>query len=185
MLVQARDSNAAPVVYTPRHLAGQILVTRSALEGERKQVTTCCSAISRLGWPGRRLGPERMHALLNRFFELALHAVHRYGGTVNQFLGDGLMALFGAPLAHEDHARRGAGGQELYDSLQQHQEDFRYLQGQMSHEASSHLQVRMGLHTGTVVVGSIGDNLRMDYAAVGTLPTWRRVSSNSPIAAPF
>ena len=167
-LVQARDSNAAPVVYTPRHLAEQILTTRSALEGERKQVTVLfCDLPDSVGL-ARRLGPERMHVLLNRFFELALHAVHRYGGTVNQFLGDGLMALFGAPLAHEDHARRGVlAAQELHDSLQQHQEDFRYLQGQLSHEAPHQLQVRMGLHTGTVVVGSIGDNLRMDYTAVG------------------
>jgi class 3 adenylate cyclase/tetratricopeptide (TPR) repeat protein len=166
--VQARDSNAAPVVYTPRHLAEQILTTRSALEGERKQVTVLfCDLPDSVGL-ARRLGPERMHTLLNRFFELALHAVHRYGGTVNQFLGDGLMALFGAPLAHEDHARRGVlAAQELHDSLQQHQEDFHYLQGQMSHEVPHQLQVRMGLHTGTVVVGSIGDNLRMDYTAVG------------------
>jgi class 3 adenylate cyclase/DNA-binding winged helix-turn-helix (wHTH) protein/tetratricopeptide (TPR) repeat protein len=166
-LVQARDSNAAPVVYTPRHLAEQILTTRSALEGERKQVTVLfCDLPDSVGL-ARRLGPERMHGLLNRFFELALHAVHRYGGTVNQFLGDGLMALFGAPLAHEDHARLGVlAAQELHDNLRQHQEDFRYLQGQLQREASD-LQVRMGLHTGTVVVGSIGDNLRMDYTAVG------------------
>jgi class 3 adenylate cyclase len=90
-LVQARDNNAAPVVYTPRHLAEQILTTRSALEGERKQVTVLfCDLPDSVGL-ARRLGPERMHALLNRFFELALHAIHRYGGTVNQFLGDGLM----------------------------------------------------------------------------------------------
>ena len=77
-----------PASYTPPHLAQRILTLRSALEGERK------------------LGAEAMHTLLNRFFALALAEVHRYEGTINQFLGDGFMALFGAPIAHEDHARR-------------------------------------------------------------------------------
>lgn len=167
-LVQARDSNAAPVVYTPRHLAEQILTTRSALEGERKQVTVLFCDLPDSVSLARRLGPERMHVLLNRFFELALHAVHHYGGTVNQFLGDGLMALFGAPLALEDHTRRGVlAAQEIHDSLVQHQEDFRQLQEQIQGHTPSYIQIRMGLHTGVVVVGSIGDNLRMDYTAVG------------------
>jgi hypothetical protein len=105
-LVQARDSNAAPVVYTPRHLAEQILTTRSALEGERKQVTVLFGDLPDSVGLARRLGPERMHALLNRFFELALHAVHRYGGTVNQFLGDGLMARISAPCRDRRASRR-------------------------------------------------------------------------------
>ena len=178
VLVQARDSNAAPVVYRG------IWPSRSSSRAVRWKASASkslfCDLPDSVGL-ARRLGPERMHALLNRFFELALHAVHRYGGTVNQFLGDGLMALFGRHWRMRIMLDGVLAAQELYDSLQQHQEDFRYLQGQMSHEASSHLQVRMGLHTGTVVVGSIGDNLRMDYRPWGTLPTWRRVSSSSPI----
>jgi class 3 adenylate cyclase len=109
-LVQARDSNAPPLAYTPRHLAEQILTTRSALEGELKQVTVLFCDLPDSTGLAERLGPECMHALLQRFFELALDAVHRYGGTINQFLGDGFMALFGAPLALEDHARRGVLG---------------------------------------------------------------------------
>ena len=89
-LVQARDSNAPPLTYTPRHLAEQILTTRSALEGELKQVTVLFCDLPDSTGLAERLGPECMHALLQRFFELALEAVHRYGGTINQFLGDGL-----------------------------------------------------------------------------------------------
>src|SRR5437867_12865888 len=101
-----------------------------------------------------------MHTLLSRFFELALGEVHRYEGTINQFLGDGFMALFGAPLAHEDHARRG-----VLAAL---------ATGRAPREAEAHLAreagtvaVRMGLNTGSVVVGAIGNDLRMDYTAVG------------------
>jgi class 3 adenylate cyclase len=107
-----------------------------------------------------RLGPDTMHDLLNRFFETALAEVHRYEGTVNQFLGDGFMALFGAPLAHEDHARRAAlaalGVARAFE---------RPLV--LDSGAQVSLSVRMGLNTGLVVVGAIGDNLRMDYTAVG------------------
>jgi class 3 adenylate cyclase/predicted ATPase len=106
-----------------------------------------------------RLGPEHMHTLLNRFFELALDAVHRYEGTINQFLGDGFMALFGAPLAHEDHARRGVlSALTLQRTLQE--ADLGKPYGEVC-------QFRMGLNSGLVVVGSIGDNLRMDYSAIG------------------
>ena len=115
-----------------------------------------------------RLGPECMHALLQRFFELALEAVHRYGGTINQFLGDGFMALFGAPLALEDHARRGVlAALALHESLRAHQADFGRLQAEASHEPPRQIQIRAGCNTGVVMVGSIGDNLRMDYTAVG------------------
>ncbi len=110
------------------------------------------------------LGPEGMHALLNRFFEFSLSAVHRYGGTINQFLGDGFMALFGAPLALEDHARRAVlAALELHQNVQG-----RPLELPPELDVSSLcIEIRMGLNTGTVVVGSIGDNLRMDYTAVG------------------
>ena len=161
-------SNAPPLAYTPRHLAEQILTTRSALEGELKQVTVLFCDLPDSTGLAERLGPECMHALLQRFFELALEAVHRYGGTINQFLGDGFMALFGAPLALEDHARRGVlAALALHESLRAHQADLARLQAEASHEPPRQIQIRAGCNTGVVMVGSIGDNLRMDYTAVG------------------
>jgi class 3 adenylate cyclase len=108
-----------------------------------------------------RLGPEGMHVLVNSFFGVALTEVHRYEGTVNQFLGDGFMALFGAPLAHEDHARR-AALTALGIARTLRERPIAVAPG-----VELPLTVRMGLHTGFVVVGAIGDNLRMDYTAVG------------------
>ena len=96
----------SPVSYTPKHLAEKILTSRSALEGERKQVTVLFVDVSGFTSLSERLDPEEVHGLMSRAFELMLAEVHRYEGTVNQFLGDGIMALFGAPIAHEDHARR-------------------------------------------------------------------------------
>ena len=108
-----------------------------------------------------RLGPEKMHGLLNQFFELALDEVHRYEGTINQFLGDGFMALFGAPIAHEDHARRAVLAAV---SLRQRLHEGSTPLGQ---QYGVEVATRMGLHTGSVIVGAIGDNLRMDYTAIG------------------
>ena len=106
-----------------------------------------------------RLGPEHMHTLLNRFFELALSEVHRYEGTINQFLGDGFMALFGAPLAHEDHARRAVfAALALQRTLKE---------ADLGRPYGVECTFRMRLNSGLVVVGSIGDNLRMDYSAIG------------------
>ena len=101
---------AAPASYTPKHLAEKILTSRQALEGERKQVTVLFCDLANSTPLATRLGPERMHRLLNQFFELALDEVHRYEGTINQFLGDGFMALFGAPIAHEDPCPAGRVG---------------------------------------------------------------------------
>jgi class 3 adenylate cyclase/tetratricopeptide (TPR) repeat protein len=150
----------APDAYTPRHLAERILTSRAALQGERKPVTVLfCDVVGSTAL-AERLGPDAMHDLLNRFFEAALAEVHRYEGTVNQFLGDGFMALFGAPLAHEDHARRAAlAALGVARTL-----DKPLL---LDTGAQVTLGVRMGLNTGLVVVGAIGDNLRMDYTAVG------------------
>ena len=147
--------------YTPPHLKEQILQTKTAIEGERKQVTVLfCDLVSSTALADR-LGPEVMHSLLSQFFELALAEVHRYEGTVNQFLGDGFMALFGAPIAHEDHARRAVlAALGLQRQLREHH-------GELGERHGVELAVRMGLNTGLVVVGGIGDRLRMDYTAIG------------------
>src|SRR5499426_2538505 len=159
--VPAQVQDRAPLSYTPKHLADKILTTRSALEGERKQVTVLFCDIANSTPLAARLGPEAMHTLLNRFFELALDEVHRYEGTINQFLGDGFMALFGAPIAYEDHARRAVlaalGIRHALADPAANAERF----------GVRDLPVRIGLNTGLVVVASIGDNLRMDYTAVG------------------
>jgi class 3 adenylate cyclase/tetratricopeptide (TPR) repeat protein len=150
-----------PVTYTPRHLAERILTSRGALEGERKSITVLFCDLVGSTTLAERLGPEGMHRLVNAFFDAALAEVHRYEGTVNQFLGDGFMALFGAPLAHEDHARR-AGLAALGVARTLRDRPVVLVPG-----VEIPLTVRMGLHTGFVVVGAIGDNLRMDYTAVG------------------
>ena len=92
--------------YTPKHLAEKILRTRSAVEGERKLVTVMFSDVSGFTAMSERLDPEEVHAIMDRAFQVIIGAVHRYEGTINQFLGDGVMALFGAPIAHEDHPHR-------------------------------------------------------------------------------
>ncbi len=150
-----------PQSYTPPHLASEVFQSRSALEGERKQVTVLfCDLVGSTAL-AEKLGPETMHLLLNRFFELALSEVHRYEGTINQFLGDGFMALFGAPIAHEDHARRAAlAAIGLQRQLAVHGV-------RMAEESEVELRFRIGINTGWVVIGGIGDHLRRDYTAIG------------------
>jgi class 3 adenylate cyclase len=152
---------ASPAVYTPKYLADKILTSRSALEGERKQVTVLFVDVSGFTALSERLDPEGVHGFMTRAFELMLAEVHRYEGTVNQFLGDGIMALFGAPIAHEDHAQRTVhAALGVRKALEGCQDEFRRQRG-------ISFQVRQGLNTGLVVVGSIGNDLRMDYTAVG------------------
>jgi class 3 adenylate cyclase/tetratricopeptide (TPR) repeat protein len=145
--------------YTPPHLSS--LQTQAALEGERKQISVLfCDLVGSTALADR-LGPEIMHLLLNRFFELALGEIHRYEGTINQFLGDGFMALFGAPIAHEDHARRAVlAALGLQKLLREHQ-------AELGERHGAELRARMGINTGWVVVGGIGDQLRQDYTAIG------------------
>jgi class 3 adenylate cyclase/tetratricopeptide (TPR) repeat protein len=152
---------ASPQSYTPKHLAEKILTARTALEGERKQVTVLFADVSGFTSMSERLDPEEVHQLMNRAFELMLGEVHRYEGTINQFLGDGVMALFGAPIAHEDHAQRA-----VHAALGMQ----RVLHGygaELQRTQGIAFRVRLGLNTGLVVVASIGDNLCMDYTAVG------------------
>jgi class 3 adenylate cyclase/tetratricopeptide (TPR) repeat protein len=150
-----------PLSYTPKHLAEKILASRTALEGERKQVTVLFADVSGFTSISEQLDPEDVHQFMNRAFALMLEEVHRYEGTVNQFLGDGLMALFGAPIAHEDHAQRAV---HAALGIQRVLHDYA---GELQGTRGMAFRVRLGLNTGLVVVGSIGDNLRMDYTAVG------------------
>ena len=151
----------SPQAYTPKYLAEKVLTSKSAVEGERKQVTVLFVDIVGSTSRSERLDPEEVHVLMGRAIELMVEEVHRCEGTVNQFLGDGIMALFGAPRAHEDHARRAVqaalGIQRVLSPLDEE------LRGM----GRTGLQVRQGLNTGLVVVGSIGTDLRMDYTAVG------------------
>ena len=159
--VPAETPGRTPLTYTPPYLAEKILTSRSALEGERKQVTVLFVDVSGFTSLSERLDPEDVHSLMNRAFELMLAEVHRYEGTVNQFLGDGIMALFGAPIAHEDHAQRAVhAALGIRQALEGYQAELQSRQG-------ISFQVRQGLNTGLVVVGSIGNDLRMDYTAVG------------------
>lgn len=152
---------ASPGNYTPKHLAEKILTYRSSLEGERKQVTVLFVDVLGFTALSEQRDPEDVHGLMTRAFELMLAEVHRYEGTVNQFLGDGIMALFGAPIAHEDHPQRAVrAALGIRRVMQEYAEELRRRHG-------ISFQVRQGLNTGLVVVGGIGSDLRMDYTAVG------------------
>jgi class 3 adenylate cyclase/tetratricopeptide (TPR) repeat protein len=150
-----------PRSYTPKHLAEKILTSRSALEGERKQVTVLFADVKGSMDLAEQLDPEEWHRMLDRFFQILTEGVHRFEGTVNQYTGDGIMALFGAPIAHEDHAQRACyAALHLRDELRNYAEELK-----RTRELS--FSVRMGLNSGEVVVGKIGDDLRMDYTAQG------------------
>jgi len=152
---------SSPQAYTPKHLAEKILTSKSALEGERKRVTVMFVDVCGFTTISERLDPEDVHAIMDRAFEMMLEAVHRHEGTINQFLGDGIMALFGAPIAHEDHPHRGlSAALAISEGLKPLQADVQRMHG-------VEFRVRMGLNTGMVVVGAIGRDLRMDYTAVG------------------
>src|SRR5262245_20736254 len=155
------DRFASPESYTPKHLAEKILTSKGAMEGERKSVTVMFSDVSGFTAMSDKLDPEEVHAIMDRAFEVILNAVHRYEGTINQFLGDGVMALFGAPIAHEDHAHRAlSAALAIQQELQPLAADVRRMHG-------VEFTMRMGINTGLVVVGAIGKDLRMDYTAVG------------------
>ncbi len=152
---------AAPHVYTPPHLAEKILQTRAAIEGERKFITVLFADLkgSMEVLAGR--DPEEIRRVLDGALRRMMGAVHRFEGTVNQVLGDGIMALFGAPLAYEDHAVRACHAALGIKSAVQ-----RYAEG-LAPEGAATLQIRIGLNSGLVVVRSIGSDLHMDYTAIG------------------
>ena len=160
-LSRPAGSPRAPESYTPQHLAARILTSREALEGERKHVTVLLADLKGSMELMADRDPEEARRLLDPVLEHMMEAVHHYEGTVNQVMGDGIMALFGAPLAHEDHAVRAC-----YAALRMQERVARYAdQIQRSHGVP--VQIRVGLNSGDVVVRSIGSDLHMDYTAVG------------------
>ena len=149
---------SSPETYTPRHLANRILESRTALEDERKHVTVLFADLKGSTELIAARDPEDARRLLDPVIEQMMEAIHFYEGTVNQVMGDGIMALFGAPIAHEDHAVRAC-----YAALRI-QESVRKL---AKHTGGPVLQIRIGLNSGEVVVRTVGNDLRMDYSAVG------------------
>jgi class 3 adenylate cyclase/tetratricopeptide (TPR) repeat protein len=152
---------SAPLSYTPPHLAEKILTSRSALEGERKQVTILFADLKGSMELLADRDPEEARQLLDPVLERMMTAVHRYEGTVNQVMGDGIMALFGAPIAHEDHAVRAC-----YAALAM-QEAIRAYADHVRQTHHVEIQIRVGLNSGEVVVRANGNDLHMDYSAIG------------------
>jgi class 3 adenylate cyclase/tetratricopeptide (TPR) repeat protein len=162
----ATGTTAAPTTrtardYTPRHLVEKILTSRSAIEGERKRVTVLFADMKGSQELAEQVDPEEWHGILDRFFSILTSGIHRFEGTVNQYTGDGIMALFGAPIAHEDHALRAChAALAVMVELRRFADELRLEHG-------LNLSMRIGINSGEVVVGKIGDDLRMDYTAQG------------------
>jgi class 3 adenylate cyclase/tetratricopeptide (TPR) repeat protein len=150
-----------PQSYTPKFLADKILTSRSSIEGERKLVTVLFTDVANYTVMSEKLDPEEVHQIMDDCFRILMEEIHRYEGTINQFTGDGVMALFGAPIAHEDHAQRACrAGIGIQKALQSYGEKIKEKFG-------IEFKMRIGLNSGPVVVGTIGDDLRMDYTADG------------------
>ena len=153
--------SASPEAYTPTHLAERILTAKAALEGERKQVTVLFADLKGSMELLADRDPEDARQILDPVLTHMMDAVHRYEGTVNQVMGDGIMALFGAPIAHEDHAVRAC-----YAALRMQESVHRYAEEAWRAHGVT-VQMRVGLNSGEVVVRAIGNDLHMDYTAVG------------------
>ncbi|MDA2919696.1 tetratricopeptide repeat protein [Desulfobacterota bacterium AH_259_B03_O07] len=150
-----------PQSYIPKDLKDKILETRSSIEGERKLVTVLFADVKGSTSIGEHLDPEELRTIIEKSYEISLNEIHRFEGTVNQFLGDGFMALFGAPIAHEDHAIRGIhSALAIQNSMASYSDE-------LKKDRDIDFKMRVGINTGTVVVGNIGDDLKMDYTALG------------------
>src|SRR5215813_13147997 len=172
----AADHQPSPLAYTPPYLAEKILTSRSALEGERKQVTVLFADLKDSTELIRDLDPEEAQKLLDPAIHIMMEAVHRFEGTVNQVFGDGIMSIFGAPLAHEDHAARACyAALAMQAAMQPYAEEVRRTSGMT-------MRIRVGLNSGAVVVRTIGTDLHMDYSAVGH--TTHLASRMEQLAAP-
>jgi class 3 adenylate cyclase len=154
-------ASRSPDTYIPKHLAERILTSKAALEGERKQVTVLFADLKGSMELLVDRDPEEARKILDPVLERMMEAVHHYEGTVNQVMGDGIMALFGAPLAHEDHAVRACYAALRMQTSVGRPDD----ETQRAHGIP--VQIRVGLNSGEVVVRSIGSDLHMDDTAVG------------------
>jgi class 3 adenylate cyclase/tetratricopeptide (TPR) repeat protein len=150
-----------PQSYTPKHLTEKILNARSSIEGERKLVTVLFADVANYTTMAEKLDPEEIHQIMDGCFKILMDEIHRYEGTINQFTGDGVMALFGAPVSHEDHAQRAC-----YAALSIQKAMDKYGT-EVTKNAGVDFEMRIGINTGRVIVGAIGEDLRMDYTAVG------------------
>jgi len=150
-----------PQTYTPKFLADKILTSRQSLEGEHKLVTVLFADVANYTAMSEKLDPEEVHQVMDGCFKIIMDETHRYEGTIDKFTGDGVMALFGAPVAHEDHAQRAC-----YAALaiQKAMEDYGR---KIAKDCGAEFKMRLGLNSGPVIVGAIGNDLRMDYTAIG------------------
>jgi class 3 adenylate cyclase/tetratricopeptide (TPR) repeat protein len=152
---------STPKSYTPKFLAEKILITRSSLEGERKLVTVLFADVANYTAMSEKLDPEEVHQIVDGCFKILMDQIHKYEGTITQFTGDGAMALFGAPIAHEDHAQRAChAALDIQRAMEGYGE-------KIGKDYGLDFRLRIGLNSGPVIVGSIGDDLRMDYTAIG------------------
>ncbi len=152
---------ASPTSYTPQHLADKILAARATLEGERKQVTVLFADIKGSMELFADRDAEAAQKIFDPVLERMIEAVHHYEGTVNRVMGDGIMALFGAPIAHEDHAVRACyAALRMQETVKQYADEV-----QRSHEVE--VTIRVGLNSGEIVVCGIGNDLHLEYTVVG------------------
>jgi len=150
-----------PQSYTPKFLADKIISNRGLIEGERKLVTVLFADVANYTSMAEKLDPEEVRQIVDGCFHILMGEIHKWEGTITQFTGDGLMALFGAPIAHEDHAQRAChAALSIQKAMGEYSEKVRK-------EHKLDFKMRIGLNSGQVVVGSIGDDLRMDYTAIG------------------
>jgi class 3 adenylate cyclase/tetratricopeptide (TPR) repeat protein len=169
---------SAEPLRAPSELEAKILSERTGIEGERKLVTVMYTDIVGSMALTRRLENERYGYVLDRFLGIAAAAVHDFEGTVNQFTGDGLLAVFGAPLAHEDHARRACMAVlELHSKVAD-------LAAEVANDDGVEFSIRCGVHSGEVVVGAIGDDVHMDFVPIGnTTALGKRIESLAPVGS--
>ena len=150
-----------PHSYTPKFLADKILTSRSAIEGERKVVSVLFTDVANFTSISERLDPEHVHQIMDGCFKILMDEIHKHEGTINQFTGDGVMALFGAPVALEDHAQNACRASlAIQDAMKKYSKE-------INHQYGIDFKMRIGLNSGPVIVGAIGDDLRMDYTAIG------------------
>ena len=149
--------------YLPKGITEKILAQRDRIEGERKQITVMFCDMEGFTHLAEKLGPEEAYSIMDQVYEILIHKVHDYEGTVNEMTGDGIMALYGAPIALEDAPLRA-----IRSAYSIHREIARFKdRTKQEKENFPPLKMRIGIHTGPVVVGTLGNDLRVEFKAVG------------------